>query len=122
MPDDVTTIARRAAILAAPADAQHYLRWSLARDRKQLYTATVVSPEAWPEPHVALDAARSLLGEAWGRLKVERDEHTGATAWAAEVGTGEAGGCIGAGPTPQDACLALWENVLGIVSPAATDG
>lgn len=122
MSTDVTTITRRAAILAAPADAQHYLRWSLARDRKQLYTATVVSPETWPEPHVALDAARSFLGESWGRLKVERDEATGATAWAAEVGTGEAGGCIGAGASPQDACLALWESVLGILPATPTEG
>ena len=118
----VDPVARRAAILAAPADAQHYLRWSLARDRKQLYSATVVSPEAWPEPHVALDAARGFLGEGWGRLKVERNEHTGATAWTAEVGTGEAGGCTGAGATPQEACLALWESVIGNLPPAPAEG
>lgn len=76
-----------------------------------------IPADHWPAPHVAMDAARDFLGEDWCRLAhATADEPR---VWIAVIGSGEVGGCAGTASTPEEAVVALWEDVFDL-SPLET--
>lgn len=104
------TLLRRVARILATDGVSHVVRFVVARDLQCSYAH--VSPDTWPAPHIACEAARSFMSEDWCGLV-----HTTSGAWVADIGSDDESSCVGEGRTAEEAVIALWEDLLGLQSP-----